>query len=106
MKITFLDWSCFGRENCISAFKQLGHDVTLFFHPEYDLRKSAAFDAAFDVQLGNHPCDVVFSFNFYPLVAEGCKRNNVKYISIVYDSATCILVFLHDYLSLQLCLPF
>ena len=48
MKITFLDWSCFGRENCISAFKQLGHDVTLFFHPEYDLRKSAAFDAAFD----------------------------------------------------------
>lgn len=31
MKITFLDWSCFGRENCISAFKQLGHDVTLFF---------------------------------------------------------------------------
>ena len=86
MKITFLDWSCFGRENCISAFKQLGHDVTLFFHPEYDLRKSAAFDAAFDVQLGNHPCDVVFSFNFYPLVAEGCKRNNVKYISIVYDS--------------------
>lgn len=86
MNIIFLDWPCFCRENSLSALKNLGHTVSFFFHSDYDLRKSAAFDAAFDAFLADGNYDCVFSYNFFPLVSEGCKRNSLKYISIVYDA--------------------
>lgn len=86
MNIIFLDWPCFCKEDSVSAFKALGHQIYFFSHPEYDARKSPAFDAAFDEFCSKKHYDMVFSYNFYPLVSEGCKRNQLKYISIVYDA--------------------
>lgn len=100
MNVIFLDWPCFGREDCISALKSLGHDVSFFFHKDYNLRKSSDFDDAFDTYVSNHPADFLFSFNYYPLVAEGCKRNSLKYISLVYDAP---LVALYSYTIVYPC---
>lgn len=100
MNVIFLDWPCFGREDCVNALKALGHEVSFFFHEDYNMRKSAEFDAAFDTYLQNHPADFLFSFNFYPLVSEGCKRNQIKYISIVYDAP---LVALYSYTIVYPC---
>lgn len=100
MNVIFLDWPCFGREDCVSALKALDHEVSFFFHEDYNMRKSAEFDAAFDTYLQNHPADFLFSFNFYPLVSEGCKRNQIKYISIVYDAP---LVALYSYTIVYPC---
>jgi spore maturation protein CgeB len=86
MKIVFIDWPCFCKEGAISALIDMGHTISFFFHPEYKQRKNTAFDLAFDNFLSTNTFDCVFSFNFFPLIAEGCKRNNLKYISIVYDS--------------------
>ena len=86
MNIIFLDWPCFCKEDTVATLKKLGHSVSFFSHPEYDLRKSAVFDDAFDQFCRSGNFDLVFSYNFYPLVSEGCKRNHLKYISIVYDS--------------------
>ena len=85
MNIIFLDWPCFCKEDTLTALRQLGHSVTSFFHEDY-LVRSSDFDAAFDrfVQSGDYDC--IFSYNFYPNIAEGCKRNSLKYISVVYDS--------------------
>lgn len=85
MNIIFLDWPCFCKNDTVAALKALGHSVSFFSHPDYDLRKSDAFDRSFD-QFCKTNFDFVFSYNFYPLVSEGCKRNNLKYISIVYDA--------------------
>lgn len=108
MNIIFLDWPCFCREDTVTALKSLGHSVFFYFHPEYDSRKSSSFDTDFDKFCSSGDFDIVFSYNFYPLVSEGSKRNNLKYISIVYDSPhvslysytivyPCNYVFLFDY---------
>ena len=86
MKIIFLDWPCFCREDTLNTLKEMGHTISLFFHKEYDERKSPAFDAAFDEFVAKDNYDLVFSYNFYPVVSEGCKRNGLKYVSIIYDA--------------------
>lgn len=115
MNIIFLDWACFCREDSITALKELGHTVSLFFHKEFDLRKSPVFDESFDTFVSSGSYDIVFSYNFYPLIAEGCKRNGLKYVSFIYDSPhvslysytivyPCNYVFLFDqtqYLELK-----
>lgn len=112
MNIIFLDWPCFCKEDTIQTLTAIGHSVRLFFHPDYGARRSTAFDTAFDVFCNDGNFDMVFSYNFYPLVAEGCKRNGLEYISIVYDAPhvslysytivyTCNHVFLFDYAQYQ-----
>ena len=86
MNIIFLDWPCFCKGSSVAALKRLGHSVSFFFHSDYDLRRSSEFDTAFDAFLSKGNYDCVFSYNFYPLVSEGCKRNQLKYISVVYDA--------------------
>lgn len=112
MNIIFLDWPCFCKEDTIQALTAIGHSIQPFFHPDYNERKSTAFDTAFDAFCSNNNFDMVFSYNFYPLVSEGCKRNGLEYISIVYDAPhvslysytivyTCNHVFLFDYAQYQ-----
>lgn len=83
-KVLYLDWPCFGKEDILETFSALGIEVISFFHDHYTERKDAAFDAAFDAAIED--ADFVFSFNYYPLVSEGCKRHGIPYISIIYDS--------------------
>ena len=87
MKVLYLDWPCYGKEFALESLKKdFQAQVVSFSHEEYDERQSPAFDEAFDRAVEGQGFDFVFSFNFYPLVAEGCKRHNLKYLSLVYDS--------------------
>lgn len=87
MNILYLDWPCYGREHALKSMKRDFHfEVDLFSHDNYSDRFSDVFDKAFDAALEKKNYDLVFSFNFYPLVAEGCKRHNIKYAALVYDS--------------------
>ena len=43
MNILFLDWPCFGRNDVLDYLKKENHNVTLFSHPDYDLRISDSF---------------------------------------------------------------
>lgn len=83
-KVFYLDWPCFGKEDILETFSTLGIEVIPFFHESYTERRDAAFDATFDRAVGD--ADFCFSFNYYPLLSEGCKRHNIPYISIIYDS--------------------
>ena len=83
-KVLYLDWPCFGKEDVLETFSLLGIEVIPFFHENYTERKDTEFDAAFDSAAQN--TDFCFSFNYYPLVSEGCKRLGIPYISIIYDS--------------------
>ena len=86
MNILFMDWGAFGKEPAIKAFEQLGHKVFRFAHSDYLERKSESFMTDFNNFIQKNNIDFCFSFNFYPLLAESCKDNNMKYISFVYDS--------------------
>lgn len=90
MRILYLDWPCFGKADILHTLTQK-HEVISFFHEDYQERRSAAFDCFFDEFLGNTCYDCCFSYNYFPIVSESCKRHNLKYISAVYDSPYVML---------------
>ena len=86
MNILFLDWPCFGRNDVLNYFKEENHNVTLFSHPDYDLRISDSFIKKIDELLSINSFDLCFSYNYFPLLATACYSHNLKYIAFVYDS--------------------
>ncbi len=91
MNILFIDWKCFGKDGTISAMKELGHKVFTFYHEDYVERKSEKYMTAFSDFVKEHPVDLCFSYNYYPVVAECCKDHEIKYISFLYDNPFVML---------------
>lgn len=94
MNVLFLDWSCFGKADAVFTLEQMGYHLTMFFHEDFQERKSSDFDHAFAKAIADKEFQFCFSFNFYPVIAENCKRYQIPYISIIYDSP---FVFLYSY---------
>lgn len=95
MNVLYLDWPCFGQVDAVFTLEQeLHHKVIKFFHKDYTGRVSKEFDKVFDRAAEAQPIDFCFSFNFYPIVAECCRRHNMKYIALVYDNP---IVALYSY---------
>lgn len=108
MKILFLDSPAFAKKDMLEAFHNCNIETDLFMHEDYNVRKSAAYDAAFDATVENTSYDFVFSFNYYPILATCAHRHNLRYVSYVYDSPLVALysftityptnyIFLFDY---------
>ena len=100
MKILFLDSPSFGKLDMISAFQQKGFEVDLFNHEKLHEYRCKDFDVFFDDFVSNQNYDFVFSLNYYPSISNGCNRNNLKYLSFVYDSP---LVSLYSYTLINPC---
>ena len=94
MKILFLDSPAFGKQDMIDALKECNFEVDLFFHKAYDTRVDPDYDAAFDAAVSGTSYEFVFSFNYFPILSNCCKRHNLKYVSYVYD---CPLISLYSY---------
>lgn len=86
MNALFIDWPCFGKADAVFTLQQMGYTLTMFFHKDYQERLSPDFDKAFDNAIKEKKFKFCFSFNFYPVVSEGCKRHGIPYIALVYDS--------------------
>ena len=86
MDILFIDWGCFGKADAVFTLEQMGYQLTMFAHKDFQERISTAYNEAFSDIVSNKKFVFCFSFNFYPVVAENCKRHNIPYISIIYDS--------------------
>ena len=85
MKIAFIEWASFGKEDIIQALTSLSHSVVRFSHPDYDLRESADFTRSFSDFVKEHKPELVFSSNYFPLVSSVCNTFEIPYISWVYD---------------------
>lgn len=94
MNIIFIDWKCFNHDDTIQTLQALGHQVTLYAHEEFNFPVSKSFVEDFTDFLFGKQVDLVFSYNFFPPVAEACHRNHLSYISVVYDSP---YVYLYSY---------
>lgn len=108
MRILYADWPCFGKEDVIDAFKQLGHEIFCVTITE---KSHAKIDWPFVnelEQLIKENCiDAVFTINYFPTISEACLMAKVKYISLIYDSPSiklynlnivnsCNYIFLFD----------
>lgn len=86
MQILYIDWACYGKDNVLHTLKELGHQVVCFSHPEYHNAVSKAFESDFDYFVKDKHFDLCFSFNYFPAVSEACKKHDIKYVSVTYDS--------------------
>lgn len=100
MKILFIEWASFGNADIKDAFHKEGHSIVCFPFSNRDARRDAEIEAALTGRLRETVPDAVFSFNYFPLVSNVCKREGLPYLSWIYDSP---YVMLYSYTAVNPC---
>ncbi len=106
MKILYMNWKSYAGEDLLEAFSHLkdrtGNPVEVMAYPfeNTEKRTDPAFEERFTAALKKEKPDAVCSFNYYPLISSVCGRENVPYLSIVYDSPH---ISLYSYTTLNPC---
>lgn len=100
MKILFIEWASFGNQDIKEAFTAEGHTVVCYPFSNKDARRDAELEADFTSFLRKETPDIVFSFNYFPVISNVCKKENIRYISWIYDSP---YVMLYSYTVINPC---
>ena len=100
MKILFIEWASFGNDDMKEAFCEEGHNLVCFPFSNKDSRRDEAIEAELASALHREVPDVVFSFNYFPVISNVCKKENIRYISWIYDSP---YVMLYSYTTINPC---
>lgn len=100
MKILFIEWKSFGNQDMKDAFAAEGHTVAYFPFSNKDSRRDAEIEAELVSFLHQQTPDVVFSFNYFPVISNVCKKEDIRYISWIYDSP---YVMLYSYTVINPC---
>ncbi len=91
MNILLLAWENFGSEDMKDAFESLGHSVKTLETSQEDLLNGAVREAVREA-MPTAGADAIFSFNYFPNVAEECKAQGIPYLAWVYDSP-CVQLY-------------
>lgn len=92
MKILFIEWPCFGGEDIKAAFLAEGHSYTCFYYDAYgNLTNDIETENRLRKTLREEGSDAVFSFDYFPVISNGCQKEMVRYISWIYDSPYVLL---------------
>ena len=103
MKIIYMNWQSFCSEDLfetIGRMKEAGEDITLVKYPfeKTDKRRDEVFEEKFAQTLREEKADIVFSFNYFPVIAEAVhavfEECGTHYVSWVYD---CPHIVLYSY---------
>lgn len=100
MKILFIEWASFGNQDIKEAFIQEGHNLVCFPFSGENARNDAKTEAELTCALHSETPDIVFSFNYYPVISNVCNKEAVRYISWIYDSP---YVLLYSYTTVNPC---
>ena len=94
MNILFWEWKNFGKEDFIDACKYAGHTITCITNQLIHERNNREFDNIFEEAIANSSYDIIFTFNYSPIISNNCNKHQIKYVSWIYDSP---LVSLYSY---------
>lgn len=84
MKILYGEWGSVCDPDMKSALKALGHEVLAFpvFCKDYNHEEGFEKELSGLLKQG----EMVFTFNYFPIISKVCERENVLYACWVYDS--------------------
>ncbi len=86
MNILFYDMGSYLYDDILDALKAMGHTVrTAYYHFE-NRYEDDFFVERFTRKLHEKPCDIIFSVNFFPLVAVIAHDHGIPYVSWSCDS--------------------
>lgn len=100
MKILFIEWASFGNEDIKEAFIAEGHTLVRFPFSNRDGRGDTEIETELSGVLHREIPDIVFSFNYFPVISQVCKKEGIRYISWIYDSP---YVMLYSYTAVNPC---
>ncbi len=93
MKILIMDWPAFGGETVKRIFRELGHELFLFDFPHKSegARCGEELGVKITEEILKTDAQIIFSFNFFPVIATAVHACRRKYVSWIYDSPTSLL---------------
>lgn len=100
MTILYIEWNSFGNEDMKEAFQAEGHTLICFPFSNKEGRHDEMVESSLMEVLRHKIPDIVFSFNYFPLVSNVCKKADIPYISWIYDSP---YVMLYSYTVINPC---
>ena len=87
MKILFIEWDSFGKEDIKEAFCEEGHELVLFpVSMDEDLDDAPELEEKLWSVLRRETPAIVFSVNYFPAVSNVCSKAGIRYISGIYDA--------------------
>lgn len=86
MKILLYDMGSYTFQDLLYYLKKAGHTCKTVYYHFPDKFEDEFFCHRLMTYLREEHYDVVFSINFFPLVAQICHQQHIKYISWSYDS--------------------
>lgn len=86
MKILYIDYQMFGKDDIIEALVQLGHMAEVTDIPIQYEGNSSKIESELCKKMTAGQYDAVFTSNYYPVVSNCCNQLRVRYISWTYDS--------------------
>lgn len=100
MNILFLEWKSYCVPDMSDAFRQYGHQVDIITCPEMTQRNHPDFEKKFLKLLSQKSYDLIFTFNYFPIVSQNCNKFHLTYVSWVYDNP---LITLYSYTVINPC---
>ena len=100
MNLLIFEYEHMAIEDLREALTNLGHTYTVITDENIYNHVDEAFDARFDKMIESASYDAVFTFNYFPVISNCCKKHNIPYIAFVYDSP---LVSLYSYTIINPC---
>jgi len=107
-RLLIYEWGSLSEPGFIRAVKNLEYDFTEFAWEIKNHHADAAFARAFIGKIHAEKIEVVFSYDYFPMIAMICEMNHIPYISWIYDcplytlesktiSYDCNYIFCFDY---------
>lgn len=93
MKILVYRWDIYPYDNIIKALKKQGHQIDVLAFPISNHISDQNFTPILEERLREDAYDLVFSVNFYAVIAQICFRENIRYAAWTCD--TPLLSMLH-----------
>ena len=86
MRILYYTWTENSKEDMLETLKTLGHDVVVYDTPVQNYEEDPAFTGQLESLIGETRCDLIFSFDFFPVIAKTAEKLKMRYVSWIYDS--------------------
>lgn len=86
MKILYYTWDEYCSYDIRQCFEKLGYEYRVCSYEMKNKLESAEFTEQLRKLLEEDDYDFIFSFAYFPVIAEAAAANRVKYVSWIYDS--------------------
>lgn len=85
MHILYYSWEENSKIDMLDALAALGHEVSLITAPVSNYLIHTEFENTFFKAAKESHCDIIFSFNYLPIVSEAAYQAKIPYVSWIYD---------------------